>query len=308
LRDRFRGTEFRPTFLTLAIALLFIAAALLPLLQTVHYWPDHRPIGQLFLSDYSHSSPTNPRGWFNRPADDFVGAQGRGEFRHRLLAYADRSIAVLCATGSQGVIVWDIEGQQYPQKISYIGDPRLIGKLAPEMQAVVDEFFSRFRRAGLRVGLTIRPQQLVFDGGRPPRQENADDYSRLLLEKIDYSRRRWGATLFYLDSNGGVRWPLEAYRLQKIARQRPDVLIIPEHHDLFYYGFSAPYVPLKKKYSVPEPLLHIFYPRSSKAVSIADVWDTREQIETAYQQGSILMFPASQCGPECRTLQQLQRQ
>src|ERR1700678_3780023 len=126
-------------------------------------WPDRRPIGSIFLADYSHRSASNPRGWFNAPGFDAMGDGGTERFRKALLAYADGAIAVLKGVNAQGMIVWDLEGEEFPQRTSYIGDPRLMATLAPEMAPVADEFFRRFRDAGLRVGMTVRPQQLVID-------------------------------------------------------------------------------------------------------------------------------------------------
>jgi hypothetical protein len=45
-----------------------------------------------------------------------------------------------------------------------LATPRLSQTLAPEMAPVAGDFLRRFRDAGLHVGMTIRPQQLVFDG------------------------------------------------------------------------------------------------------------------------------------------------
>jgi hypothetical protein len=190
----------------------------------------------LFLASNYHSSATNPRGWFNDPSLDVTGADGPQRFRKALLDYTDRSIAILKRTGAQGAIVWDLEGEQFPHKTTYIGDPRLLGRLAPEMVPVVDDFFERLRNAGLRVGLTVRPQQLVFDNGQP-RQTQVFDIKHILLEKIDYARARWGVSMFYVDSNGGIRRPDEVWQLRRLAEQRPDILLIPEHHYLPYSTF-----------------------------------------------------------------------
>ena len=38
----------------------------------------------------------------------------------------------------QGLTVWSLEGQEYPQDISYIGAPDMLSTLAPEMDAIAD--------------------------------------------------------------------------------------------------------------------------------------------------------------------------
>ena len=270
------------------------------------HWPNRRPIGVLFLASNYHSSSTNPRGWFNDPGLDVTGPDGAQRFRKALLDYADRSIAILKRTGAQGVIVWDLEGEQYPHKTTYIGDPRLLDSLAPEMAPVADEFFERLRNAGLRVGLTVRPQQLNFDNYGHPRQTEVFDTKRILLEKIDYARARWGATIFYVDSNGGIRRPDEAWQLRRLAEQRPDILLIPEHHYLPYSAFSAPYVSLRKGDPAEAAgLARKLFPGSFRVLDIGDA--SSDTIAVAWQQGDILLFRAWYWNSDCQQLENFTR-
>jgi hypothetical protein len=254
-------------------------------------WPDRRPIGSIFLADYSHRSVSNPRGWFNAPGFDALGDGGSDRFRKALLAYADRAIAVLRAVNAQGMIVWDLEGEEFPQRTSFIGDPRLLQALSPEMALAVDDFFRRFRDAGLRIGMTVRPQQLVFDGPGRVRQVSVGDPGELLLRKIDYARQRWGATLFYIDSNSGIFWPGEVFTLSKLARQRPGVLLVPEHHQPMYYGFAAPYGAIRDGCSATSKVFRFFYPRAFQVLNVADAWNRRGDMAAAYRNGDILLFP-----------------
>lgn len=264
-------------------------------------WPDRRPIGVLFLASGGHVSPTNPRGWFNDAHLDFTGTNGAQRFRKALLDYTDRSITILKRTGAQGVIVWDLEGEEYPHKATYIGDPRLLDRLAPEMAPVADEFFARLRNAGLKIGLTIRPQQLVFDDRGFPRQNQVINLKRILLEKIDYARSRWGATIFYVDSNGGIRRPDEVWQLRSLVNQRPGILLIPEHHYVPYLAFSAPYVALKKDPNPVPGWARELYPRSFRALDISDA--SPDTIAAARLDGDILLFRAWYSNSESRILE-----
>jgi len=269
--------------------------------QSIH-WPDRRPIGVLILASNFHSSPTNPRGWFNDPSLDVTGTNGMENFRKALLDYTDRSIAILKRTGAQGVIVWDLEGEEFPHKTSFIGDPRLLNRLAPEMAAAADEFFQRLRNAGLKVGLTIRPQQFVFDDKGQPRQTQVFDIGRTLLEKIDYARTRWDATIFYVDSNGGILRPDEVWQLRRLAEQRPDILLIPEHHYLPYSAFSAPYVSLRK--GIPRETAQWarkLFPGSFRVLDIGDA--SSDQVALAWQQGDVLLFRAWFWNTDCQLLE-----
>ena len=270
------------------------------------HWPDRRPIGVLFLASNFHSSATNPRGWFNDPNLDVIGPDGQQRFRKALLDYADRSIAILKRTGAQGAIIWDLEGEEYPHKTTYIGDPRLVSRLAPEMAPVVDEFFGRLRSAGFRVGLTVRPQQLVFDDHGQPRQTQVFDIKRILLDKIDYARERWGATMFYVDSNGGIRRPDEIWQLRRLAEQRPDILLIPEHTYLPYSAFSAPYVSLRKGDSTEKSAwTRKLIPESFQAVDISDDSSNWNKIADISLRGNILLYRAWFWNPECQILEDL---
>ena len=281
--------------LTAAFAAIGVCAGFVVAVRATHasrVWPDRRPIGAIFLASYSAASPANPRGWFTSQTLDVVGSGGPERFRRAMLDYADRSIPVLKNTHAQGMIVWDIEGEEFPQKTSYIGDPRLLPRLAPEADAVADEFFGRFRRAGLAVGLTIRPQQLFFDAAGNAAQREAPDYERLLIEKIDYARARWGATLFYIDSNAGPRWPSEAFRLRKVAGLRPQVLLIPEHSDVLYYGFSAPYERMQTGAAATSWAVHLLYPKAFKILVIGSTGDRETVLKEALRAGDVPLFPA----------------
>jgi len=300
--------DLKRKFLVSAGASVLVAAMVLTWLWIIKpvrvHWPDRRPIGVLFLASSFHCSATNPRGWFNDPDLDVTGPDGPQRFRKALLDYTDRSIAILKRTGAQGAIVWDLEGEEYLQKTTYIGDPRLLGRLAPEMAPVADEFFGRLRSAGLRVGLTVRPQQLVFDEHGQPRQTQVFDIERTLLEKIDYARARWGATIFYVDSNGGIRRPDEAWQLRRLAELRPDILLIPEHTYLPYSAFSAPYAALRKgDLAGTSEWSRKLFPGSFQALDIGDASSDRAGIDAARLQGNILLFRAWFWNPECQMLE-----
>ena len=43
------------------------------------------------------------------------------------------SIRVLRAANAQGMVTWDVEGQQYPDA-TYYGKPHVLPQLAPEME------------------------------------------------------------------------------------------------------------------------------------------------------------------------------
>lgn len=204
-------------------------------------WTDRRAIGYLILATSAAGWVTNPRGWFLDPTINVTTPAGIAAFHTRVLQYADDSIAILKSMNAQGMITWDIEGEQYPQPTTYIGDPRIFGQLAPEMAGVADAYFQKFRDAGLRVGVCIRPQQLVINPDGSASQQSVANPAQELIAKITYAKNRWGVTLFYVDSNGGPDSPMDPSIFREVAEEFPDVLLIPEHGSFLYYAYTAPY-------------------------------------------------------------------
>ncbi len=145
------------------------------------------------------------------------------------------------------MITWDPEGEEFLESCFY-GDPRLTPTLAPEMElkntgerSVIDEYFEKFRAAGLRTGICIRPQRISMIDSKPV-QNAADDAhtTQILKEKIAYAKRRWGCTLFYVDSTATVGGPINPDVFKTVAEAYPDVLLIPENESMRYFAYSAP--------------------------------------------------------------------
>lgn len=257
-------------------------------------WSDRRPIGSLFLSSASDHHPlANPRGWFNNARDvDVTSDAGRAQFRGRVLDYARESVKQLKAVGAQGMITWDIEGQQYPHATSYIGDPRLLFRLAPEMEPIADEYFRVFKGAGLKVGVCVRPQQLAFDANGQPDQKAVADEAAILMEKIAYAKKRWGATLIYVDSNGGPFDPSDAEIFRRVAARFPDALLMPEHQNLKYQAYTAPYNDLHFEDSITADEVRSVYPRAFSVIKgeVAQLTKRRAELVRAVRAGDVLVF------------------
>lgn len=195
-------------------------------------WRDRRPIGSLFLAGGGQRTEANPRGWgHGYPKDlDVSTPEGRETLRERLLILADRVVKNARGLGLQGVIVWDMEGAQYPHPTTYIGEPRVLKHIAPEMDVVVDDFYARLREGGIRYGMTLRPTLIRprdAEGKHIDDWENRHDVHHRnwvqttdvdawkglgitaeeaqsplarLDHKIQYAKQRWGATVFYVDT------------------------------------------------------------------------------------------------------------
>jgi UDP-GlcNAc:undecaprenyl-phosphate GlcNAc-1-phosphate transferase len=255
-------------------------------------WQDRRPIGTVFLATAGLNSAKNPRGWLLDRDLNVSTAEGKVEFRRKILQLADSSIRILRSMNAQGAITWDIEGQEYP-KASYAGDPRQYSALAPEMAPVADEYFARIRRAGFRIGVCVRPQELVFDPQHHTAYEReTSDPAGLLKEKIAWAKNRWGATLFYVDANGDPNRPLDAGVLEKVAAAFPDVLLIPEHKNVRYFAFSAPYFSLREGLASTPAAIRAVYPGAFSIVNTADgrIAERRDELASAVKLGDILLF------------------
>ncbi len=211
-------------------------------------WNDRRPIGAIFLAGPQINVSSNPRRWtVNFGEIDVTNDQGKAAFRTALLKLADNSVQVLKDTGAQGMITWDPEGEEFPGAC-YYGDPRLVPTFAPEMEfkndggkSVIDEYFEKFRAAGLKVGICIRPQDIAMIDGKPVHQAADDEQAvRILREKIAYAKKRWGCTLFYVDSTATSGRPFYPDVFKAVAQAFPDVLLIPENESMRYFAYSAP--------------------------------------------------------------------
>ena len=268
------------------------------------HWPDRRPLGYLMLyNTVPHPARgKNPRGWFNNDSGtDVTTAEGRNALKKSLADYVDNSIRTLKAMNAHGAITWDIEGQEYPHATSCLGDPRKIGERAPEMDAMADGYFARLRRAGLKVGVCIRPQELeAAPGGGVTQRDQTDmaQVTRTLIAKALYANKRWGCTLFYIDSNGDPNVPYPASVFERLStallKQGVTALLMPEHQLVRYYGSTAPYDELRGGViSTPESVRRI-YPGAFTVINIADgdIDGHRAALVLAVRRDDILLFRA----------------
>jgi len=132
------------------------------------------------------------------------------------------------------------------------------------MDGVADEAFRMMDKAGIRGGLTLRPQVLTLNPNhtddQPPDRGPFKYYQKFLLlpdgtsdiqavadnliHKIGYARKRWGNNLsiFYVDSTvtGPGGGALDAKVFELVHEAFPDVLLAPEESDFAYRRVSAP--------------------------------------------------------------------
>jgi hypothetical protein len=264
-------------------------------------WKDRRPIGAIFLAGSQINRPTNPRRWIMNSGDiDVAYDKGKAAFRAALLKLADNSIEVLKATGAQGMITWDPEGEEFLSEC-YYGDPRLVPALAPEMEfkndgvkSAIDEYFEKFRAAGLKVGVCIRPQQITIVGGWPVHQAAEDEQAaQILRERIAYAKQRWGCTLFYVDSTATINGALNPDVFKAVADPYPDVLLIPENESMRYFAYSAPLNSYVHHKITSTPVgARLVYPKAFSVLMApeGDRPEDHDALVSAVRRGDILLF------------------
>lgn len=280
-------------------------------------WPDRRPIGTVFLAAPGMNYPGNPRGYFNDSSLNVEERAGKAKLRERLMKLAERSIAALKVAGAQGVVVWDIEGGEMPHAITYLGDPRALPKVAPEMDAIADEFFKKFRDAGFRVGVCIRPTNIVFkDPAKYPwiktRYGHTDDDHPIntLADKIEYAKKRWGCTIFYVDTDytplvingkprrgkdGALQFRLlSASEMRELHRKEPDCLIFPEVQTAGFFASVSGY----REFSGVDDFsadVRQYYPHAFRVwmprLSVGDVYEHwNDFVEKGAMAGEVFLF------------------
>jgi hypothetical protein len=279
-------------------------------------WEDRRPIGAIFLASSGINVPTNPRRWIlNYGQVDVTTKQGKAAFREALLKHADKSIEALKKTNAQGMITWDPEGEEFLGAV-YYGDPRLVPTLAPEMEfknddakSAIDEYFEKFHAAGLKVGVCIRPQQIIMIDGKPVHQAAEDEQAaQILRERVAYAKNRWGCTLFYVDSTATLYGALNPDVFKAVADAYPDVLLIPENESMRYFGYSAPLNSYMHHKITSTPVgARMVYPKAFSVLMApeADRPEDHDALVTALRNGDIVLFNGWYAGDESEKIKKL---
>lgn len=248
-------------------------------------WKDRRPLGALFPSDcgaschcksYSPQDCPNPRGWNFLPgkeaAFNVTSPEGVKAFQEAMLAYVNSSIQYckyyLGGTrgngpaACQGILMWCLAGQQYPQSTSWVGDPRLLPTLAPEMDGVADRLFKLITDSGLQCGMTLRPQAFtqnpLWNSSIPPMEhpfkyfqkhivnpkDNSSDIdaiAQLIIDKASYAYKRWGCKLYYVDTTVDMHGHALDHTVWDMVHEAlPDLLFFPEESSFSDYTSVTP--------------------------------------------------------------------
>jgi hypothetical protein len=337
-RVALRFASLRPDPVELCGDLFSEFARLYPVLDNVRKWPDRRPIAQVFFEANDTNGGRNPRKWFDAEQHvDTSTPDGIKRFQKLVMDRAREAIGRMKKMNAQGVITWDLEGAEFPDA-TYMGDAAKVAtadpaeSVAPEMAPIVDQYFKLYRDAGFRVGVTIRPQKVLlqrdgsgkvihawenddnwFGKGEPPIDLQAF-WQHQLEDKIRFARQRWGATLFYIDSNAANVGPMSFIVMRNLAVEFPDVLLIPEHSTLGYYSACSPYRQLNMLSAnniTPPVVRRTYVDATGQSPCFSVINPTIESITRSWPQlineireGDILFFRAWYDAPELPAIRQ----
>ncbi len=93
--------------------------------------------------------------------------------------------------------------------------------------------------------------------------------------------------------NGKDPNPLDVSIIQKVARRlSPDTLLIPEHYNLRYYAYSAPFVELRRGITTTPETVRDVYPKAFSLIYTADgpLDLYKDGLKTAVKQGDSLIY------------------
>ncbi len=165
---RFGSTTDTPQSLAPEAAIAF-QAIYPPKLQ-----PNRSRVAIAFISNPNSQTGNNPRGYLFVPGNNVynpaTGALG-GTVVSSATTYANTVLTnatVNMIPKAQSVIIWDPEGQEFLQPMSYIGDPTQYAQFSPETSSFLDTMVNIWIAAGLKIGVLIRPQQTISGSGVPP--------------------------------------------------------------------------------------------------------------------------------------------
>lgn len=215
----------------------------------------------------SASDCPNPRGW------NYLGCRGKKDqspcnittpegianFEAKTKAWFQDAVArcLKPELKCRSIMVWSIEGSEWGD-ITYVGSPELLPTMAPEMDKIADELFAMITSAGIRAGVTLRPQivtntsnwnpsvppnkppwpywqrKLLVPGGGPDEDAIYDN----LLRKATYAINRWNISVFYVDSTGFALTSV----WDRLRTTFPTVVFIPEESGPLDYGTVTPLV------------------------------------------------------------------
>lgn len=123
-------------------------------------------------------------------------------------SFVSGALSLATSNNAQGIVLWDPEGyQNYGDQsgglntFNYVGDQRVLSQLNPMVNGVIDGYMTQVRNAGLKVGFAIRAQSVDIVAGSNNFYASQAAMNSDMIAKAQYSITRWGASIFYVDTN-----------------------------------------------------------------------------------------------------------
>jgi hypothetical protein len=131
-----------------------------------------------------------------------------------------------------------------------------------------------------------------------------------MIQKIAYANKRWGATVFYVDSNGAPDNPMDPKFFQAVTSAVPGILVIPEHANMEYYSITAPYGQLNMGVTGTPANVIWTYPKAFSVFTISDgdVTDNLSTLVNSVMRGDVLFFRGWFDANEIPQVQQIYQQ
>ena len=242
-------------------------------------WADRRPVLRLFFGGGLPKEQANAN---LKDPDKVKPPESDPKFRERVLKRVTSTVDAAKAANAQAVIFWDLEGETYPHATTYIGDPRHIRLLNPQMDLVIDEAMKLLTDAGIKVGVTLRPSHVVYDAEKNSAKHKHEGYDPFeeLDAKVTYAKKRWGCRIFYVDTDFFWRpygrekkWQsgqLTSALWKQLLTKYPDTLFVPEFANYADYAYVAGYGEADMgDYATPE-LVRAIWPDAFRVLVIED--------------------------------------
>ena len=137
-------------------------------------------------------------------------------------------------------------------------------------------------------------------------QADVKDQVAEIDAKLTYAEKRWGCTLFYVDSNVDfVRDPndghvtgdpaMAAAGFKTLAEHHPTALLMPEHKTAAYWAYTAPYSEYRLGFTGTPQAVRDAWPKAFSVMQVVDGPDLKsaESVATltaAVRHGDVLLF------------------
>jgi hypothetical protein len=142
---------------------------------------------------------------------------------------------------------------------------------------------------------------LTADGGHASgiqyfygNQSNIADAYTQLQAKIQYAYQRWGATLFYVDTDvRDINNTTPANVFGQLKQQYPDVFTFPEWRNTGHYAYTYPWTDSTNGVIFPDNNTLLTYPQAAGLIRVPSdeqIGNAQQDLAEAVRLGNVLLF------------------